>query len=180
MSNDLARLLSAASFAARKHCNQRRKDVGEHPYINHPLDVAALLAQEGQVTDIDLLVAALLHDTVEDTETSWQELTDRFGTAVRDLVAEVTDDKSLPKQRRKELQIETAPHKSPAAKQIKLADKISNLRDIDADSPANWDRQRKIEYLDWAAQVIDGCRGVNARLEQLFDQTLAAARSRVQ
>ena len=179
MSNDLSRLLFAATFAADRHRGQRRKGPGASPYINHPLAVAALLADDGGITDVELLMAALLHDTVEDTHTSRDEITELFGNAVGDLVAEVTDDKSLPKERRKQLQIENAAHKSDRAKQLKIADKICNLRDIDAASPAGWDRDRKAQYLAWAVQVVEGCRGVNSALDQLFDETISQARDRV-
>jgi (p)ppGpp synthase/HD superfamily hydrolase len=180
LSSDNARLLHAAQFAAERHWEQKRKDVRRTPYINHPIEVAALLADAGGVTDVELLSAALLHDTVEDTETSPEEIGEAFGAAVRTLVAEVTDDKSLPKARRKELQVENGPHKSDRAKQLKLADKICNIRSIDADSPAGWECQRKTEYLDWSVRVIAGCRGVNLALERLFDQTLTAARRRLE
>lgn len=179
MSSDISLLLQAASFAADKHRDQRRKNAGASPYINHPLEVARILADDGDVTDAELLMAALLHDTVEDTETSREEIESRFGLFVRKLVGEVTDDKSLPKHRRKALQIETAPHKSDRARQLKIADKICNVRDIDADSPAGWDVDRKREYLDWAERVVAGCRGVNESLDTLFDETLAAARTRL-
>ena len=122
------------------------------------------------------MTAALLHHTVEDTVTSHDEITELFGKEVSDLVAEVTDDKSLPKQRRKQLQIENAPQKSDRAKQLKIADKICNVRDIDTTSPANWDADRKDQYLDWAVRVVDGCRGVNETLDQLFDQAITEAR----
>jgi len=179
MSNELSRLLTAATFAAEKHRNQRRKNLAECPYINHPLAVATLLTAEGSVADVDLLIAAVLHDTVEDTDTSPAEIAELFGKAVSDLVAEVTDDKSLPKQRRKQLQIENAPHKSDRAKQLKIADKICNVRDIDTTSPVGWDTDRKTQYLDWAERVIEGCRGVNSTLDQLFDQAIAEARERL-
>ena len=161
METDLARLLRAASFAADKHSSQRRKNTDASPYINHPLAVAAVLASEGGVTDVELLAAALLHDTVEDTDTSSEELARCFGPAIAGLVAEVTDDKTLPKSRRKQLQVEHAPDKSPAAKQLKIADKICNIRDLDMTSPAGWDLERKVQYVDWAERVVAGCRGVN-------------------
>ena len=179
MNNGLGRLLQAADFAATKHQKQRRKDVGASPYINHPLAVANVLANEGGVTDVELLMAAILHDTIEDTEVTVIELSKCFGDIVAVLVAEVTDDKSLPKAQRKALQVETAARKSKQAKQLKLADKICNIRDINAESPADWDVDRKLEYLDWAVQVIAGCRGVNAKLEDVFDKATANARSRL-
>ncbi len=167
--------LSALEFAAEKHKNQKRKDAEASPYINHPIAVAKILADEGGVTDESLLIAAILHDTVEDTATTPQELVARFGADVAALVGEVTDDKSLPKEKRKELQIINAPHKSARAKQLKIADKISNIRDIVSSPPADWSMARKRGYLDWTKQVVQGCRGMNELLDRLFDVTLTEA-----
>ena len=180
MLNIASRLLFAATYASDQHREQRRKNSAADPYINHPLAVANVLANDGGVVDIELLIAALLHDTVEDTETSVEELVDLFGAEISRLVGEVTDDKSLPSAQRKQLQIDHAPKKSDRAKELKIADKICNIRDINAGSPANWEPERKIEYLDWAARVVEGCRGVNQRLDALFDKELAQARSRLQ
>ena len=179
MSHDIARLLDAAVFASIRHRDQRRKDVYESPYINHPIAVANVLATEGQVTDVQLLIAALLHDTVEDTGTSAHEVTDGFGAQISSVVAEVTDDKSLRKAERKQRQVEGAPHKSAQAKQLKIADKICNVRDIDVDSPAGWDLDRKQQYLDWADAVVAGCKGVNEHLDRCFDQAVAQSRKRL-
>lgn len=163
-----AKLLDAVMFAAERHRNQRRKDVEASPYINHPIALAHLLATVGQVDDLDVLRAAVLHDTIEDTETSEAELRERFGDAVADIVMEVTDDKSLPKQRRKELQIEHAPHKSRGAALVKLADKTCNLRDIAASPPADWPITRRQEYFDWAKRVVDGLPLVNEAMLAAF------------
>jgi guanosine-3',5'-bis(diphosphate) 3'-pyrophosphohydrolase len=135
-----------------------------------------VLAAEGGVSDEGLLLAAVLHDTVEDTETTFEELEERFGREVRDLVAEVTDDKSLPKQERKDLQIAHARSATPGARQVKIADKICNIRDIASSPPADWPLDRKHEYLEWAERVVDGCRGVNPRLDAVFDEALSRAR----
>src|SRR5712692_350332 len=170
-------LLAAVQFAADKHRLQRRKDSGASAYINHPIDVAMVLAREGGVSDEDLLVAALLHDTVEDTKTTFDELERQFGRAIRNIVAEVTDDKTLDKQARKDLQVAHAPHASAAARHIKIADKICNIRDIGARPPVGWSVDRKLEYLAWAERVVAGCRGVNPRLEAAFDRASAEARS---
>lgn len=166
--NDLPNLLQAISFSAKKHRNQRRKGGDGEPYINHPLEVAHLIANIGKVTDYDILMAAVLHDTVEDTDTSAEELTELFGENVCKMVLEVTDDKSLPKKRRKELQIEHAPHLSIGAKHVKLADKISNVRDI-LHNPPDWSKETKVNYIIWAGKVVDGLRGVNQSLEDYFD-----------
>lgn len=170
---DLQKLLTAASFAAHRHRTQRRKDAEASAYINHPLALATILAVEGGVDDIDVLCGALLHDTVEDTGTTLDELTAEFGPVVAGIVAEVSDDKSLPKAERKRLQIEHAAHASPRAKLVKLADKIANLRDILASPPADWSMQRRAEYFDWAAAVVAGVRGTHAGLEAVFDGLLA-------
>jgi (p)ppGpp synthase/HD superfamily hydrolase len=173
LANPTATLLQALHFAAVKHRDQRRKNQEASPYINHPIAVANLLATEGDVTDLVTLLGAILHDTLEDTLTTPAELETTFGAAVRQVVEEVTDDKSLPKAERKRLQIEHAPHLSHRAQQIKLADKINNVRDITASPPADWPLERRQEYLNWTEQVIAGCRGANRALEDLYDRVLA-------
>ncbi len=172
--SDLATVLRAAAFAAHKHRNQRRKDAGASPYINHPLALAAVLAHEGGVDDPVTLAAALLHDTVEDTETTAQELASAFGAEVAAVVMEVTDDKTLPKPERKRLQVEHAATMSDRAQLVKLADKICNLRDVAASPPADWPLERRQAYFDWAKQVVDRLRGVHPGLEAVFDATFAA------
>jgi guanosine-3',5'-bis(diphosphate) 3'-pyrophosphohydrolase len=172
----VALLLRAIEFSAEKHRTQRRKDVDASPYINHPISVAAVLASVGGVRGIHVLSAAVLHDTIEDTQTSAEELDAIFGQEIRLLVQEVTDDKTLGKDERKRLQIEHAPHLSPSAKLIKLGDKIANIKDVTDSPPSDWSRQRRREYLDWAEQVVAGCRGVNHALEERFDELLRRAR----
>jgi guanosine-3',5'-bis(diphosphate) 3'-pyrophosphohydrolase len=171
-----AHLLKAIAFAAEKHSGQRRKDVEASPYINHPIAVATVLATEGEVFDEVILVAAALHDTVEDTKTSFEELKEHFGIEVTGLVRELTDDKSLEKMERKRLQIEHAPQSSNRAKQLKIADKICNIRDISVCPPASWSPERRSDYLNWSENVVAGCRHVNSRLDQAFDQAIARAR----
>lgn len=167
-----APLLKAISFAAEKHSTQRRKDSDASPYINHPIAVATVLASEGNVDDETLLIAALLHDTVEDTETTFENLENFFGVEVANIVREVTDDKSLPKATRKELQIEHAQHASSRAKQLKIADKICNIRDILSSPPNDWAVDRKREYLEWTQKVVTGCRNVNPCLDKVYDDAL--------
>ncbi len=167
--NAVPQLIDALAFAAHKHRDQRRKNVAASPYINHPIALANVLANEAGITDTEVLCAAILHDTVEDTETTLPELTERFGPVIARIVGEVTDDTSLPKAQRKQLQVEHARYLSRAAKLVKLADKICNLRDVAEDPPANWSRERRIEYFEWAKRVIDGVRGVHAGLEAAFD-----------
>jgi len=174
--SDVAQLLQAIEFSAYKHRSQKRKDADASPYINHPIAVASLLATVGGVTDLDVLIAAVLHDTLEDTETSPAELEERFGPEVRALVEEMTDDKRLPKTERKRLQIEHAPGNSAKAKLIKLADKIANVRDVSTTPPSGWSLERRREYLDWTQDVIAGCRGVNSELEACYDEALAGGR----
>jgi guanosine-3',5'-bis(diphosphate) 3'-pyrophosphohydrolase len=169
MKAELARLLKALAFAAHKHRDQRRKDADASPYINHPIALADLLVNEGGVTDVEVLCAALLHDTVEDTDTMPEELVEAFGARVAGIVAEVTDDKRLPKAERKRLQIEHAAGLSPEAKLVKLADKTCNLRDVANRPPAHWDHARRREYFEWAKKVVDGVRGAHPRLEAAFD-----------
>jgi guanosine-3',5'-bis(diphosphate) 3'-pyrophosphohydrolase len=163
-SNAVTRILDAAVFAADKHKTCRRKDVDATPYINHPLRVAQILT-ESKVTDLDVIVAALLHDTIEDTEATYAELLELFGPAVADLVAEVTDDKTKQPEERKALQVQNAPKKSDGAKLIKLADKAANLEDLVA-RPPTWSSERIEEYRRWATRVATGCRGVNDTLDR--------------
>ena len=172
-------LLRAVRFAAHKHRDQRRKNRDASPYINHPIEVAELISRVGEVDDFEVLIAAVLHDTVEDTETTPEEIEAAFGAAVRSLVAEVTDDKTVEKLERKRLQVEHAPHISDRAKLIKIADKACNVRDIAHSPPLDWGAERRSEYLDWASRVVEGCRGANEKLERYFDETLATARQRL-
>jgi guanosine-3',5'-bis(diphosphate) 3'-pyrophosphohydrolase len=167
-------IITAASFAADRHRDQRRKDVDATPYINHPLDVANILIEAG-VEDADLLAAAILHDTIEDTKTTAEELTERFGERVCGLVLEVTDDKSLDKLERKRLQVLKAPVASDDAKTIKLADKIANVRDFKS-PPVGWSEARIGAYIQFAEMVAGGCAGVNERLDRAFKEALEAVK----
>ncbi|MFI5306224.1 MAG: HD domain-containing protein [Polyangiales bacterium] len=168
-----ALLLKALAFAADKHRGQRRKDIEASPYINHPISLANVLANEGGISNAVVLCAGVLHDTIEDTQTTRAELQMQFGEEIAVVVAEVTDDKSLPKEERKRLQIEHAAHISEHARLVKLADKICNLRDMVASPPADWSLERRQEYFDWAKRVIDPMRGTHAGLEARFDEICA-------
>ena len=172
MDESTGSLLKALRFAAEKHNDQRRKDAKASPYINHPIQVAEILWRVGDVRDMTLLVASLLHDTIEDTATTPEEIRANFGEDVLGIVLEVTDDKSLPKQARKQLQVEHASHKTRSAKLLKLADKISNVEDIIMSPPKDWSRERRQEYLLWTERVVAGLRGVNERLETQYDELL--------
>ncbi|MDQ3750098.1 MAG: HD domain-containing protein [Acidobacteriota bacterium] len=178
--NNLTTLIQAINFAAKKHSTQKRKGADEQPYINHPLEVLNLLANVGNIEDYNVLIAAVLHDTIEDTETTKEEITEHFGANVCEMVIEVTDDKSLPKAERKQLQIEHAPHLSDGAKYIKLADKISNVRDVSENPPDGWSDKRRLEYIEWGEKVIDGLRGVNSNLEKHFDDLIGKAREMIE
>ena len=167
---DLNLLIKALSFAAHKHKDQRRKDKAASPYINHPIALAEVLVNVGGITDINTICAALLHDTVEDTETTPDELTEAFGIDISKIVLEVTDDKSLSKEARKQAQIDHAAHLSKQARAVKLADKISNLRDVTANPPQDWSLERRQQYFDWAKDVIDGLRDDWVELEAEFDR----------
>ncbi len=166
-------VVRAAHFAAQKHVDQRRKGESAEPYFNHVADVAAHLAEATGGGDAALIAAGYLHDTVEDQDVTPAELAAQFGHDVADLVAEVTDDKSLPKLERKRLQIEHAAHASLRAKMLKLADKCSNLNAILTSPPPDWPTQRRLAYFDWALAVVAGCRGVNPQLEARFDALYA-------
>jgi guanosine-3',5'-bis(diphosphate) 3'-pyrophosphohydrolase len=168
--DSINQILRAAAFAAHKHRDQRRKDEAASPYINHPITLANILSNEGGISDPVVLVAALLHDTIEDTETTRHELEQHFGADVAAIVSEVTDDKSLPKADRKSLQVEHAPHISHRAKLVKLADKIANLRDVHASPPVDWSLERRREYFDWAKQVVEGLGNISPALRARFDE----------
>ena len=170
---EITLLMEALAFSAYKHRNQRRKDVDASPYINHPIALARVLAVEGGVSDHRTLVAAILHDTLEDTETSFEELKEKFGRIIAETVREVSDDKMLPKADRKRLQVEHAKHLSRRARLVKLADKTCNVRDVASHPPRGWDLARRREYFDWARQVVDQIRGTHERLEDAFDEAYA-------
>jgi (p)ppGpp synthase/HD superfamily hydrolase len=168
-------VLRAADMAARWHVDQRRKGAAQEPYINHLLEVASLVAEATGGSDPNLVIAALLHDAIEDQGVTAEMLTSEFGQHVADIVMEVTDDKALPKAERKRLQVVHAPNKSRAAKLIKLADKTSNLRTIASSPAADWSVERRLEYVEWAQAVVVGLRGTSLCLEQQFDEAAARA-----
>ncbi len=178
--DDITLLLKAMKFAAEKHRKQKRKDREKSPYINHPIEVAESLWSVGKLHDINAVCSALLHDTVEDTDASFEELEEMFGEDITSLVREVTDDKSLPKERRKELQIEHGPHLTARAKYIKLCDKSSNINDIRKSPPADWSIERLKEYLTWTKKCVDTMRGTNKELEERYDSLLEQARETVE
>jgi guanosine-3',5'-bis(diphosphate) 3'-pyrophosphohydrolase len=174
--NESILFLKALAFAADKHRFQKRKDTKGTPYINHPIHVALTLAEVGEETNEDLLVAALLHDTIEDTETTKEEISKNFGDSVLELVLEVTDDKSLPKEDRKKLQVLHASKKSLLARKLKLADKICNVYDIIHNPPDSWSIERKLQYLDWAERVLTGLKGANRKLEDRLQELINEGR----
>jgi GTP diphosphokinase / guanosine-3',5'-bis(diphosphate) 3'-diphosphatase len=174
--DDIQNLLVALRFSSEKHRNQRRKDPEASPYINHPIQVGETIWRVGKIYDIKTVMAGLLHDTVEDTQTTLQELKEHFGLEVANIVKEVTDDKSLSAAERKRLQIEHAPYISKRAKWVKLSDKICNIADITHNPPKNWSLNRQIAYLDWTEQVVNGLRGCSVELETYYDQVLKEGR----
>lgn len=165
---DMKIVIKALDFSAHKHRDQRRKDADGTPYINHPIALMQVLAEEADLTDAHLLAVAALHDTVEDTDTSFDELTEVFGEEISNTVYELSDNKSLPKSERKQRQIEYASRLSPAAATVLLADKICNLRDIARIPPPDWTLQRKRDFFDWAKEVVDSLPPANETLEALF------------
>ena len=169
MSMDLIRLARAYEFAARYHTEQRRKGVKAEPYINHLAEVALLVSESTDGADANLVLAAVLHDTIEDTKATYDDLVSAFGQDVAELVKEVTDDKTIPKAQRKRLQVEHAPHLSPRARMIKIADKTSNLRSVLHSPPVDWSPERRRRYFAWAKTVVAGARGVNRAIEAAFD-----------
>lgn len=166
----LSVLVRAVAFAAAKHKDQRRKDAAASPYINHPLALLDVLVNEGRVTDMEIVVAGVLHDTVEDTDATGDDIEREFGAGVRAIVEEVSDRPGLDRVTRKQAQVDKAPHLSHGARAIKLADKVCNLRDVLDNPPSGWDIERRRGYFDWAKQVIDGLRGHHPHLEAVFDE----------
>lgn len=164
----LGQFIKALHFAAVKHRDQRRKGSAASPYINHPIDLAHILWNEAGERDLNAVLAAILHDTVEDTDTTPDEIEAHFGRRIREIVEELTDDKSLPKQVRKDLQIRHAARKSTPAKRAKMADKISNVRELLHDPPKGWSRARQIEYVEWADKVVAECAGASPALAEIF------------
>ena len=171
--DQVQRILAAAHFAAERHKGQKRKGEAAEPYVNHLIEVAELIARSSNLLDANLVMAGFLHDTVEDTDVTPQELEQRFGKDVTALVMEVTDDKSLPKEQRKALQVQTAHKKSPRAQTLKLADKISNLRALISTPPSNWPTQRKRDYFVWARNVVSELSDPNPILKAEFERTYA-------
>ena len=163
-------VLKATQFAALKHCDQRRKD-GKTPYIIHPISVAMILAEIGSIEDLEILSAALLHDTLEDTDTSAHELDKIFGSRVRIIVEELTDNDMLTFSQRKQMQIDNAPYLSKDATLVRIADKISNVSDVIENPPAEWNQKRCNKYVDWAEAVMNNCQKVNQDLENMTDET---------
>jgi guanosine-3',5'-bis(diphosphate) 3'-pyrophosphohydrolase len=171
--NQCSLILRAANFAANRHRDQRRLGHEDMSYINHPFAVASVLCDEGGVTDVEILAAALLLDTIEDTATTQEELRRAFGARIAGIVVEVTDDKSLSKAEQKRVQLDHAAQASPDAQQLKIADKLCNLREILESPPADWPLFRKHQYFDWAKSVVDQVRGANPVLAQKFDAAYA-------
>ena len=172
-------ILKAAIFAAQKHQGQVRKNDLGSPYITHPMQVARVLWDIGGVRDLQTLIAALLHDTIEDTRTTHAEVREAFGEQVLEIVLEVTDNKALEKMTRKRLQVEHAPELSKPARLIKLGDKLVNCRDILENPPSDWTLTRRRNYIQWGADVITQIRGTNAPLESAFDRMLAEAEAQL-
>ncbi len=166
--NEKHKILEALHFAAEKHQNQRRKGKDQAPYINHPIKVAFLISSEAGIDDVDVIIGAILHDTVEDTNTSLAEISDLFGERVSHIVEEVTDDKSLPKAARKEAQIAHSSHLSKEAAIVKLSDKCCNIEDVVISPAEGWENKRRLEYLEWAKQVVENIDDKNESLYKLF------------
>jgi guanosine-3',5'-bis(diphosphate) 3'-pyrophosphohydrolase len=170
---DLQQLVSALSFSATRHQDQRRKNARRTPYINHPIALLYVLAVEAGVRDKAALQGSLLHDTIEDTDTTEAELREGFGDSTTDVVVAMSDDKSLPKAERKRLQIVHAKDWSYSARLAEYADKICNMRDLTVEFPEGWTLERVQEFFDWAKAVIDQIRGTHEKLDQLFDEVYA-------
>uniref|UniRef100_A0A914CGZ9 Guanosine-3',5'-bis(diphosphate) 3'-pyrophosphohydrolase MESH1 n=1 Tax=Acrobeloides nanus TaxID=290746 RepID=A0A914CGZ9_9BILA len=169
---DMSLVIKAADFAARKHNTQRRKDAAQTPYVNHPIGAAYILTNEAKVYDAVTLAGAILHDTVEDTDTSFEEIRNEFGDEVLSVVRDVTDDKSLSKEETKRLQIVHAPHICEKAKYVKLADKLNNLRDLERYLPVGWDKETARKYASWSREVVSKLKGLNETLDKELEDVI--------
>lgn len=169
------RLLEALRCAADWHRNDRRKGPAAAPYINHPIVVAEQLAAQGLGEDVELLMAAVLHDVIEDTEATFEEVSRAFGSRVANIVQEVSDDKSLEKEVRRKRVVDTIGGKSREARLIKLSDLVANVHDI-VDHPPQWSLERKLNYLGWAERVAAAVAGTHAGLEAQLVEKIAATR----
>jgi guanosine-3',5'-bis(diphosphate) 3'-pyrophosphohydrolase len=171
---EIQEVCMGVEFAAEKHQLQTRKNPEKTPYISHPIGVANYLIDTGEVRDPSIIIGALLHDTVEDTQTTWEEIEKRFGVRVANYVREMTDDKSLDKEARKRSQIVAASQKSKGAAQIKLADKLYNLNDLSHQPPKDWSQLRIDQYYEWAHSVIHRLPKVNDKLFQAVNDVINA------
>jgi (p)ppGpp synthase/HD superfamily hydrolase len=167
---DIITVLRAAETAAQWHAGQRRKGAQDEPYVNHLIEVATLVARARGSQET--IVAAMLHDSIEDQKIDPALIAEQFGAEVAAIVLEVTDDKSLPKEVRKAKQVQNAAGKSPAAKLLKLADKIANVRSVTRDPPHDWPVERRRAYVEWCGMVVAGLRGTSPMLESEFDQAV--------
>jgi (p)ppGpp synthase/HD superfamily hydrolase len=163
-------LLAAAHFAAQRHAGQRRKGKSDEPYVNHLLEVARLLAELPTELDCDVVIAGLLHDCMEDAGVTSDEIAAQFGERVASLVQEVTDDKTLDRQVRKELQVRNAASKSRGAQNLSTADKISNLRSTLADPPSTWSPDQQWKYAEWAKDIVGRFTEVDPALKLEFER----------
>jgi len=177
MKNDIQLILSASAFAARYHAGQYRKGRNALPYITHPLEVCRILSEEGGIDDVEVLAAAILHDTIEDTAASREDISEGFGQRICDMVLELTDNKHLKKEERKRMQVVNAPGKSPGAAAVKLADKIANVRDI-INSPPDWSEEGKSQYIAWAIEVVSALPPGHQKLRAVFADAVQAFTSR--
>lgn len=168
----MKKLIQMLSYASEKHKNQRRQGVNKTPFINHPIEVCRILSEVGGVTDEDILCSCLGHDLIEDANVTFEDLEMLFGIRVANMVQECSDDKSLPKQERKRLQIIHTKTISDDAKLIKLADKIANMQSV-LNDPPNWPLERKIKSFDWSYEVVGWIQGLNPALEEMFADVYA-------
>uniref|UniRef100_A0A8R1XYA5 Guanosine-3',5'-bis(diphosphate) 3'-pyrophosphohydrolase MESH1 n=1 Tax=Onchocerca volvulus TaxID=6282 RepID=A0A8R1XYA5_ONCVO len=170
--NDISLIIKAVDLAARRHRKQRRKDATQTPYVNHPIGVAYILTNEGQITDTATVIAAILHDTVEDTKTTDEEIRRMFGDEIADIVKECTVVKSIKREIRMKSQLEKASKLSRKAKLVQLADKLYNIRDIERCTPCGWTKQHVAEYISFAKDLLSNIRGTHDYLETALDDII--------
>ncbi|EFO18322.1 hypothetical protein LOAG_10172 [Loa loa] len=165
-------IIEAVDLAARRHRQQRRKDAAQTPYVNHPIGVAYILTSEGQITDTTTIIAAILHDIVEHTKTTDEEIRKMFGDEIADIVKECTMVRSMKREARMKSELEKASKLSHKAKLVQLADKLNNIRDIERGTPLGWTKQHVTEYIIFAKDLLSKIRGIHGPLESALDDII--------
>jgi len=170
---DAEAVLGAAIFATEKHKSQVRSNEKKTPYIIHPIEVADLVMKIGHVYDKDVLITALLHDVMDDTQTTYEQITSLYGTKVSSYLEEMTSKQGLSLKEQKKQQIMQAFRQNPSVAIIKLSDKLSNLKTLATSPPPSWSRDRIDQYFQWAQTVIENLPESNQLLKKAVKNVIS-------